>query len=263
VSRTFAHGEIEQLLGAFALDALDEDERDVVETHLLACPRCRAEVAGYRETAAMLAHSGTPAPEGVWTRITEALDEAPPEVDLARIAPFGHPTRTPRWGRRSISLRAAAATVAVAAAFAAFIGIRVSDQDERIGELTKLLEGDSLRRAALAAMGAPDADDVSLRSSDGRWAARVVVLPGGRGYVVADNLRGLPSDRTYQLWALRQDARISLGVLGRDPDVAAFPIDGPVFGFAITEEQAGGVVSTDQPPVVVGWKTPPEDAGAI
>ncbi|MGH9035393.1 MAG: anti-sigma factor, partial [Acidimicrobiia bacterium] len=60
-------------------------------------------------------------------------------------------------------------------------------------------------------------------------------------------------DRTYQLWALRQDAKISLGLLGQDPDVAAFQMVGPVMGFAITDEVAGGVKETAQSPVVLGW----------
>src|SRR5205814_1949498 len=59
------HQEIEELLGAYALDAVDTDERDLVDAHLAGCPRCASEVAGYRETAAMLAaHGGGRAPDG-------------------------------------------------------------------------------------------------------------------------------------------------------------------------------------------------------
>src|SRR5206468_3199328 len=49
------HPDVQELLGAYALDALDADEADAVELHLRDCPRCRAEVADYRETAALAA----------------------------------------------------------------------------------------------------------------------------------------------------------------------------------------------------------------
>ena len=73
-----AHHEIEELLGAYALDAVDAEEARVVEEHLLVCPRCRAEVAEHREVAALLT-SGTsePVPDGVWNRIAADLGDSP------------------------------------------------------------------------------------------------------------------------------------------------------------------------------------------
>src|SRR5690606_35755181 len=55
--------EFTELLGAYALDAVEPDEREAVERHLADCPRCRSEVAEHREVAAYLAHAGTDAPE--------------------------------------------------------------------------------------------------------------------------------------------------------------------------------------------------------
>lgn len=254
MSRPLTHREIEELLGAFALDAIEDDERDVVEAHLLGCPRCRAEVAGHRETAALLAHSGAPAPDGVWTRITETLDEVPPELDLTHIS------------RRSISLRTAAATVAVAAALTAFFGVRLGRQDARLDQVSERVQDvllrNGLRSAALAAMGDPAAEKLKLSSFDGQSTAQVVRLPAGNGFVVADNLPALSLDRTYQLWAVRSDAKISLGVLGSDPDVSAFQITGPLVGYAITEEVRDGVAASQNSPVVVGWLEPPEQPAA-
>src|SRR5690606_4393398 len=76
------HDEIAELLGAYALDAVEPEEAAAVEAHLAVCPRCAAEVADHREVAAMLAHSGAPAPEGLWSRISASLEEAPPEMEL-------------------------------------------------------------------------------------------------------------------------------------------------------------------------------------
>ena len=67
------------------------------------------------------------------------------------------------------------------------------------------------------------------------------------------SLAPLPAGRVYQLWAVRSDAKISLGVLGGDARVSAFRMDGPVAAYAVTEEAAGGVATTQNQPVVVGY----------
>src|SRR5260221_6653406 len=79
--------DIEELLGAYACDAVDPDERDAVERHLPGCPRCRAEVAELREVTALLANAdaATPVPDGVWDRIASSLEETPPPLRLSVI----------------------------------------------------------------------------------------------------------------------------------------------------------------------------------
>jgi anti-sigma-K factor RskA/putative zinc finger protein len=248
MSANFTHHDIQELLGAFALDAVDGDERDVIEAHLVGCPRCRAEVEGHRETAALLAHSGERAPEGVWDRIAEALDEAPPALDLTRI------TRRP--SRRLIPLRMAAATMAVAAALTLFLGVALGRNDDGLGRVDKIadaMEKAVVANAASAALANPQAEQTQLTSTDGKATARVVRLPDGTGYLVPANLAPLPAGRVYQLWAVRSDAKISLGVLGATAEVSAFRMNGPVLAFAVTEEAAGGVATTENQPVIVGY----------
>jgi hypothetical protein len=249
MSTNFTHQDIVELLGAFALDAVDDDERDVIEAHLAGCPRCRAEVEGHRETAALLAHSGERAPEGVWDRIAEALDEAPPALDLARLAPR-------RPARRTIPLRVAAMTMAVAAAVTLFLGVALGRNDDGVGRFDRVadaMEKTLVANAANAALANPAAEQVQLASADGKLTARVVRLPDGTGYLVPSNLVSLPAGRVYQLWAVRSDAKISLGVLGGQPQVSAFRMNGPVVAYAVTDEAAGGVAQTQNQPVVVGY----------
>jgi hypothetical protein len=248
MSTNFSHQDIQELLGAFALDAVDDDERDVIEGHLAGCPRCRAEVESHRETAALLAHSGERAPEGVWNRIAEALDEAPPALDLARIAVKRAP--------RSIPLRVAAATMAVAAAITLFLGVALGRSDDGLGRFDKALdamEKATLTNAAQVAMANSDAEQIQLTSATGKLMAQLVRLPDGTGYLIPTNLGRPPAGRVYQLWAVRQDAKISLGVLGATPEVAAFRMTGPVLAFAVTEEQDGGVGTTENQPLMVGY----------
>jgi len=252
----FTHHDIQELLGAFALDAVDDVERDVIEAHLAGCPRCRAEVEGHRETAALLAHSGERAPEGVWDRIAEALDEAPPALDLARIAPELAERRAAKAVPRSISLRIAAATMAVAAAITLFLGVALGRNDngrlDRLEQLARDMERGVVANAAYAALANPDAEKVDLASADGKPMAKLARLPDGTGYLVPTNLGPPPAGRVYQLWAVRSDAKISLGVLGAS-EVAAFRMTGPVAAFAVTEEKAGGVGVSENQPLMVGY----------
>lgn len=272
MSASFTHQDIQELLGAFALDAVDSEERDVIDAHLAGCPRCRAEVEGYRETAALLAHSGERAPEGVWDRIATALDEAPPALDLTRIVPgpvVAEPAaadpapdelsrrREAKAGPRSIPLRVAAATMAVAAAITLFLGVALGRSDDgdlgRLERLVEVIEKSAVRDAALVALSDPGNERVELASADGQASAQVVRLPDGTGYLVPGTLADLPAGRVYQLWAVRSDAKISLGVLGGEPEVAAFRMTGPVMAYALTEEAAGGVAASENQPVVVGY----------
>ena len=62
MERGLSHAELEELLGAYALDAVDGEERELVELHLLDCPRCRAEVAEHRAVASFLGSAGVLGP---------------------------------------------------------------------------------------------------------------------------------------------------------------------------------------------------------
>ena len=80
----------------FALDALDDDEHEMIEAHLAECPRCRAELDAHREVAAALGNSVEPLPEGLWSSIASALrshrdEEPPPMPTLVRRPPDAPP----------------------------------------------------------------------------------------------------------------------------------------------------------------------------
>jgi anti-sigma-K factor RskA len=243
-----SHEVVAGLLGAYALDAVPEDERQAVEDHLAGCRACRTEVEEHRATGAMLAAAGAPAPEGLWDRIAGAIESSRP-ADLepvrdARRRERRRPGAFARWGT----------VAAVAAAVLAIVGLgmRVVDQGRVLDRLVATSEDRELVRAANAALLDPRASRVMLGSEDGGVAVDAVLLPDGTGYLVRNNLRPLPPGRTYQLWALDEGIPISVGVLGRHPGVVAFSVAPGVRGLAITEERRGGVVSTENDPLVLG-----------
>ncbi len=277
------HIEASELLGVYALDALDADERDAVERHLAGCDFCRTEVMQHVEVAGLLSSGLAAAPLAVWDRIAEELAETPPPLDLATVhalrpqpaatqptppaagsAPDpiplhrgrrrGGPTSSPRSARRGVGLRIGAlvAAASVAASVIGVLGLKVVEDGRRLDELAAGAHRDELERTIDAAQADPSAVKVELRSPDGNLFADAVMLPDGRGYLARNNLPPLGADRNYQMWAVVGENKISVGLLGSVPEPAAFVASGPVVALAITEEAAGGVVLSLEQPVVVG-----------
>jgi hypothetical protein len=186
----------------------------------------------------------------VWDRIATAIEGTAPELDLRlpdrRVVPLR------AAGRRTISARAAAMVAAAAALLVGLLGVGLVRQDERLDDLRALVAADALDRAAADAQNDPDARLARLESDDGGRRATAAVLPDGTGYLVARDLPALDDDRTYQLWGVTPDDVISLGVLGPDVDVAPFTAHGDVEQLVLTDEVAGGVEKSDQPPALAG-----------
>lgn len=235
------HAEIQELLAVYALDALESAENTRVEEHLDTCPRCRAEVRDHRETAALLAFAGQTAPEGLWERISSNLDDAPPPValDFSLTRRPDNVVELSDRPRRSTFVRLSAGLVAAAAVVISLLALSVSLRDGDGGRSDQF-------EAAVA--GKPR---IELASADGRHSAHVVVADG-RGYLFNDNLPVLGDDQVYQLWGRKGPEVISLGLLGTDPEQEQFVTAEEFEAYAITIEQAGGVVSSQQVPVVAG-----------
>lgn len=246
------HG-LDELLGAYALDAIDDDERMRVEDYLTINPRAAAEVAEHREVATMLAYTGMDAPDSVWNRIERELDSsdrAPaPGPELAQVLEFGAGRRThddapaeapapspSRWGRSMAWAGGVAAAVVIAVAAVGVFGGSTSDKDHVVAAFEDAVAADSSLRTDLVAEGS----DVS---------AVGVIDENGSGFVDASDLPALDAGLTYQLWGVLADTGdvVSMGIFGPDPEVETFTIDGAVSALAITIEQSPGVVSDGNP----------------
>ncbi len=262
------HEEIAELLGVYALDAVDVDERDAVETHLVACPRCAAEVADHREVAATMAYTGAPAPAGLWTKIVESLEEPPPEMTFllptrsafdADVADVDRPgevadlaaERAARRPTQWIPAGAVAAALVVVAMMAGvFIGSAQTDDaaDPQI-TLPEATIDDIARRV----LNDPGSSKVALASlTDDSLQATAAFESDGSGYLLGTSLPALGEDMTYQLWGVRSDAVISLGVLGHAPGVIAFHLDDSITSLVITAEVDGGVPQSANPALLIG-----------
>jgi hypothetical protein len=270
MGRELTHEEASELLGVYALDALDVDEREAVDRHLGGCRMCQVEVVEHREVAAVLTAGLDRPPEGLWERISASLEDVPPPLAAPPPPPGPAPATPPRPGaapagrqvvvpigsapsRRGAGLRVAAMVAATAAvAVIGILGFKVVDDSRRIDQIAVGVHGDELERTIGAAMANPTATKVALTSEDKALFADAWVLPDGHGYIAADNLPELAPGRGYQLWALTGDTPVSIGLLGPDPRQSAFRAAGPLRGLAITNEPAVGVSTPSQDPLVLG-----------
>jgi len=199
---------IHELSAAYALDALEADERREFEEHLTHCPECHEAVAAFQETASALAHQVDmpPPPLALRERILKQARR-----ERANVVPL-----RPRW-----VFPATATLAAVAACAAIGLGIWAATLNDRLGE----------RPQAIGLSGA---------------SGSVLVTPGGQATLVVKNLQPPPAGKTYEAWVIQgNDPRPAGTFSGGGP--VAFVLtrkvpDGAII--AVTLEPAGGV---DQP----------------
>jgi hypothetical protein len=242
-----AHEQLQDLLGAYALDAVDDAERLQVEEHLRGCAACRAEVAQHREVAAHFADGAAAPPERLWGRIAAAL-HADEEADgLAGAYPLAVRAPRRRWG---------AALVVAAAVIVAALGVlgwQVARQNHQVSRLRAAVSSTAISRVAGAALADPRSRVFLLSAPGGGVQVTAVLQPDGTGYLLrAGALPALPAGKTYQLWGIAGTDKISLGVLGASPSVVAFHAGPGVSALAVTAEAGAGAVQPSGAPVVVG-----------
>ena len=221
-------------LAAYAVDALDGDERRATGAHLEACPSCRRELAAHQEVLARLTGDERPPPE-LWERIAVRTREpdAGPRGDADRhegdVLPLDAARRPRHLARRRgrAGRRVAIAALAAAAAVVVAVGVvpRVWDGDG---------EGPGSGEVALELPVGP------IVAADGTEVARVGADDRG-SFVEMVRLDPLPAARTYQLWSLDGPDPVSLGLLGRATDpVVRVDVPAGTTRVAVSDEPAGG-----------------------
>ncbi|MGB3733489.1 MAG: anti-sigma factor [Ilumatobacter sp.] len=249
--------ELDELLGAYALDAVDAGERDRVEDYLRINPKAAAEVQEHREVATMLAFTGMDAPADLWSKITAEIDaDAPaPGPELAKVFAFDPPVpaadasdaATPmvdatvmsderRRTRRGVGTWVLGAAAAIALAIAGAVVV-IGAQDTT--------SNDPIADAFERAVDDRDSVQAELVTEGSQASAFGVIDQDGHGYLDAAALPRLAPEQTYQLWGVLEENGdvVSLGILGRNPELETFTIEGDVSALAVTIEMAPGVVS--------------------
>ncbi|WP_037321522.1 anti-sigma factor [Amycolatopsis orientalis] len=229
------------LTGAYAVDAVTEEEAAAFKRHLRGCPACGQEVRELRETAA---------------RLGAALAAAPPpglrEATLTEVA------RTRQWPplvaavRRARSSKQPPVRIALWGAAAAAVGalvfglVTTNNGPESDPAQQQLASVNSV-------LTAPDASTVK----DAAPGTTTVVTSRSRQKVVvlAGDLPPLAPGKAYQVWLIGASGVHSAGLLVSDgphrtrPVLADLP--GAIDRVGITAEPAGGSRTPSTPAVAM------------
>lgn len=228
------NGELHHLAAAYALDALDDHERQAFEAHYPNCDVCRDEVEQFRETAHHLGEAAAMTP--------------PPALERAVLAEITRTRQLPPTPRAVASLderrrrRITSRLLATAAAVAVLVVGAVAVVGSR--------GGSSPVEEVLAA---PDAVVTTLTPTpDGEAASFQVVWSAERDRVavIANGLPDPGPERVYELWAIVGETPIPAGLFtpedgGVRAAVAIDDVDAAAWG--VTIEPAGGSTSPTTP----------------
>jgi anti-sigma-K factor RskA len=215
--------EVEELIAAYAIDALLEEERCAFTEHLAECRLHDEELAGYRSVTARLPDSVSPADPPAYLR-----DRVLADFD-AMVAGAGGTRARPRPGIRRVLSSPGFAYGIAAALLILAIGLGV---------------------IAATRGGGEDVTQIAA-AQDGR-SMRLVYLPDEKVAVFEVSLPPPPPGRTYQAWKITGGTPVSLGILTNPSGVNAFNVDlDDADAIAFSEEPAGGSLAPTTTPFLV------------
>lgn len=240
-------------LEAYALGALDADDRERFEEHLPTCDLCRADLSAHVRMVDLLTYSLPPErpAEGARQRLvatirSDAASPPPPRSTPAqelaavlRSVPPAAARPAPGPARRQVrpSALLAGAALALLLGLGAVVGLWSVTGPHASPEVELLARLPGGRVLSLVGTGAP-----------GAAATLFVVTGGSRAELVVDGLPPPPAGRVYQLWfgepgqPLRSGGVFGVNSRGDGLVRVALPVPlDRVAAVAITQEAAPGV----------------------
>jgi anti-sigma-K factor RskA len=250
--------DIHGLSGAYAVDALDSDERAAFEEHLAQCPECQAEVASLREAATQLATTTeTQPPASLRTAVLAGITTIRP------LPPLDPPATNPAPDAMTAAVEAADTVDPVvvplrprrrmpwllAAAAAVVVGIGglawspwSHDAGSQLTPTEQVLRADDAQR--------------QQKTIDGAHATIVRSASLGQAVLIADKMPDAPTGKDYQLWLdIPGQGMVSAGLMPRDakqPVTVLLKGDArKAIGAGITVEPAGGSPKPTTQPIAL------------
>jgi anti-sigma-K factor RskA len=221
------HERFDEVIDAYVLGALPEQERRELEEYLAAHPERQAEIDELGNVASLLALSP---PE----------QEPSPELRrsiMAVVEAQRPPARTRSWlagvkellSVRNLALGAAALLVIGLFSWNMLLQGQVQDLQ---GQVASLQDSQQSRMVALAGTGAAQ-----------RAEAEVILLKDHKAVLMAEDMPRVPENKTYQIWVIEDDVPQPSGLFEADGDTVAAVVEKPLDEddvIAITIEPNGG-----------------------
>jgi anti-sigma-K factor RskA len=213
-SRMPEETDLHELVAAYALNALDDDDRAAFEEHLVDCEQCAVQLAELRDAAAALAYvpDTVAPPDALRSRILETARAERPNV-----VPIDHAARRRTWGLGAVAAVAVAAAVALAVWNVALHN-DLNDQNQAV----------QVHR---------------INGAQGNLA----VAKSGTAALFVCGLGSAPSGKTYEAWVLTDGKAARAGQFKGSSGCVAVPLAHEVpsgSAVAVTVEPEGG---SDQP----------------
>ena len=255
-----------ELLEAYALDALDEEETFQVEAHLLWCGPCSREAARLHETVApleLLAERTAP-PMDLQARLMQAL-----ESSRSPVSATAGGSRPNIWMPAARFLLPVAAMVMVGLLTAAVVlNVRLADRTQGLERVNSTLAAqvaitmsenqlmeDRLNQLQVTSywLANPANQPLALKPTNSGESSRGVLLlakDGSGAMILVAGMKDRSPTSTYQVWLMRQGDRVLVGRVKVDErgwGTAAFWPKESLFRFdkiELVSETVPGAVST-------------------
>lgn len=230
--------ELRSLLGAFALGAVNDAEREQVEEFVLDDRDARAELHQLEHAVAWLGHASPRPQSESWGAVRAEIDadlltdQTPTPGVVVPLASFESRRTTHGWRR----------VTAVAAAAVIFLGAAVA--------VARTIDHDS---------SVTPTRTVALRAPGGSTTVVAKIAANGDGAIDTSDLPIPPAGHVYQLWAQPTvtTAMHSAGILGRSPGGSHIRVPTNSVRIAISVEPDGGSRAPTTKPVAIS------DLGAL
>jgi hypothetical protein len=235
--------DVHALVGAYAVDAVDDVERAAFERHLSECQACRMELASLREAAATLSAVEPVEPtarmrEQVLAGI-DGIRPLPPEVPP-------HEERATGGRRSRLGALVAAAAAVVALGAGAVVWQQLGD-DTSESPAPTVTEAERVDRV----LAADDAEEYTQRL-DGVEVTVVRSRSLNAAVLTADGMPAPPRGKVYELWLDHEGiGMVPAGLMTGEEQEVLFEGDpATALGAGITVEPAGGSEEPTTPPMM-------------
>lgn len=198
--------DVHQLAAAYALDAVDPDEREVFEAHLAECDACRAEVDEFRSIHSSMARAQavTP-PPALKARVLDEIGRTRQVSPL--VGRSGGGGALDVSGVSGVRRRWAVGALAAAAAVALLVvGVVVFSGDDRTDQFADELA---------TVLEQPDAQMLELAEQPGGVGRFKVAWSDSlqEAVLIGDGLAPAPEGQAYELWLITADQSMAMHIL--------------------------------------------------